>query len=134
MTTTATIMTSDSPRHQVKAGCMSLQIQDICKAQKIPAPEWKSDPNLGVTLTFHAPESTLQVGTMSHDKHLGSTGEVRRLLWTYQNATGQIKAGDRLLPSHETIFLFKKMLREEWRETIEMVDKAHKQAQQRRPA
>ncbi|NOQ23007.1 MAG: Fic family protein [Candidatus Aegiribacteria sp.] len=53
------------------------------------------------------------------------------LLWTYQNAIGQIKAGDRLLAPHETISSFKEMLREEWHETIEMVDKAHKRAQQR---
>ncbi|OVE74495.1 hypothetical protein BVX94_00150 [bacterium B17] len=53
------------------------------------------------------------------------------MLWAYQNAVGQIKAGDRLLPPHETILRFKKMLREEWQETITMVRDAHEQAQQR---
>jgi len=53
------------------------------------------------------------------------------LLWTYENAAGQIKAGDRLLPPHNTASLFKKMLREEWRESITLIETARQQAQQR---
>jgi Fic family protein len=53
------------------------------------------------------------------------------LLWKYQNAVGQIKAGDRLLPPHESIREFKELLRKEWRETITLVAEAHRQAQQR---
>jgi Fic family protein len=54
------------------------------------------------------------------------------LLWTYETAIGQITAGDQLLPRHETISRFKKMLNEEWKETFELVEKAQQQAQQRR--
>jgi Fic family protein len=54
------------------------------------------------------------------------------LLWAYQNAAGQIKVADRLLPPHKTISDFKKMIKEEWCETIEMVEKARQQALQRR--
>lgn len=54
------------------------------------------------------------------------------LLWEYQNAIGTVRAGDSLLPANEAIFRFKEMLREEWQETIELVDKAREQAQQRR--
>ena len=53
------------------------------------------------------------------------------MLWRYQNAVGQIKAGDRLLPPHDSIYGLKEMLRSEWREIIEMVNEAHKQAQKR---
>jgi len=40
-----------------KAGRGSLLIQDLCKEQKIPAPKWTSEPNMGVTLTFYAPNT-----------------------------------------------------------------------------
>lgn len=53
------------------------------------------------------------------------------LLWRYQNAIGQITAGDRLLPPHEAISSFKGLLREEWRETVELVNEAHRKAKQR---
>jgi Fic family protein len=52
------------------------------------------------------------------------------MLWEYQNATGQIKTGDRLLPPHEAISSFRAMLRSEWQETFAIVDEARKQAQQ----
>ena len=52
-----------------KLGRGSLLIQDLCEKQNIPAPEWKSDPDLGVTLTFFAPEMTPEV-----------TPEVKRML------------------------------------------------------
>ncbi|MBL7114818.1 MAG: Fic family protein [Kiritimatiellae bacterium] len=54
------------------------------------------------------------------------------MLWEYQNAVGKISANDRLLPPHEAISRFKKMLKSEWRETIEMIEKARKQALQQR--
>ena len=54
------------------------------------------------------------------------------LLWNYENAVGQIKAGDPLLPSHEAVSTFKKMLREEWWETFNLVEKSQKQAEQRK--
>ncbi len=54
------------------------------------------------------------------------------LLWRYENAVGQIKAGDRFLPPHEAISLFKKMLRDEWQETFDRVEKAREQARQRK--
>jgi Fic family protein len=52
------------------------------------------------------------------------------MLWEYQNAVGKISTTDRLLPPHKAISRFKKMLRSEWRETIEIVEVAHKQALQ----
>ena len=53
------------------------------------------------------------------------------LLWTYQNAVGTIKRGDRMLPQHETITHFKRFLREEWQESANMVAQARQQAQLR---
>jgi len=53
------------------------------------------------------------------------------LLWTYQNAVGQLKATDGLLPPHDVISRFKQMLREEWKESIDLVSEAHQQADQR---
>ena len=44
---------------KVGRGCFL--IQNLCKAQELPAPEWKAPPDQGVTLTFHAP-ATLQEG------------------------------------------------------------------------
>jgi len=55
------------------------------------------------------------------------------LLWTYENAVGQIKAGNPLLPPHEAISRFKGMLKEEWKETFELVETAQQQAQRRKP-
>lgn len=54
------------------------------------------------------------------------------LLWTYENAVGPIQAGERLLPPHESISVFKTMLREEWSETFGLVEKAREQAEQRK--
>jgi len=53
------------------------------------------------------------------------------LLWRYENAVGQIKAGDRLLPPHEAVSFFRKMLREEWQETFDLAEKARQQAGRR---
>ena len=48
-------------------------------------------------------------------------------LWDYENAVGVMKRGDRLLPLHSSINLFKALLREEWRESIRIVEEAHQQ-------
>jgi Fic family protein len=53
------------------------------------------------------------------------------LLWNYENAVGVIKRDDRLLPPHPTIAPFKVMLREEWRESVRIVEDAHQQASAR---
>ncbi len=50
------------------------------------------------------------------------------LLWDYENAVGVIKKDDRLLPSHQSITRFKALLREEWRESVKIVDDARRQA------
>lgn len=54
------------------------------------------------------------------------------LLWTYENAVGQIHAGERLLPPHESVAAFRQILREEWKETFDLVEKARKQAERRK--
>lgn len=53
------------------------------------------------------------------------------LLWNYENAVGVIRAGDPFLPPHLAITSFKTFLREEWRESLRLVEKARKQASQR---
>ena len=53
------------------------------------------------------------------------------LLWRYENAVGQIKAGNPLLPPHEAISSFKKLLRGEWQETFNLVETAREQAGRR---
>jgi len=50
------------------------------------------------------------------------------LLWNYENAVGVIRRDDRLLPSHPAIAPYKAMLREEWRESVRIVEEAHQQA------
>lgn len=55
------------------------------------------------------------------------------LLWSYQNASGVIRAADRLLPPHEMITKFKQMLRDEWKESIRLVADAGKLAEKRAP-
>lgn len=50
------------------------------------------------------------------------------LLWEYENEVGVIGKNDRLLPSHPSITRFKALLREEWRESVKIVDEAHRQA------
>lgn len=55
------------------------------------------------------------------------------LLWNYQNASGVIRAADRLLPPHEMITKFKQMLRDEWKESIRLVADAGKLAEKRAP-
>ena len=49
-------------------------------------------------------------------------------LWSYENAVGVIRADSRLLPPHPTVFPFKSLLREEWSESIGIVEKARQQA------
>lgn len=56
------------------------------------------------------------------------------LLWEYENAVGVISRDDRLLPAHPGIIRFKALLREEWRESVKIVDKAHEQAAARQSA
>jgi hypothetical protein len=50
------------------------------------------------------------------------------LLWDYESAVGVIKANDPLLPPHLAVASFKKFLREEWRESLRLVEAARKQA------
>lgn len=54
------------------------------------------------------------------------------LLWSYQNAVGPLKIRDRLLPPHHSIVRFKAMLREEWAESVQLVETARQQARQRK--
>ncbi|MFA5687777.1 MAG: Fic family protein [Kiritimatiellales bacterium] len=53
------------------------------------------------------------------------------LLWNYESAVGIIKRNDPLLPQHPAITAFKTLLREEWRESLRLVEKAKKQAASR---
>jgi len=50
------------------------------------------------------------------------------LLWDYKNAADVIKAGDPLLPPHPAVDSFKKLLHEEWRESLRLVDAARMRA------
>jgi Fic family protein len=50
------------------------------------------------------------------------------LLWSYENAAGVIQAGSPFLPPHASIAAFKQLLREEWRESLRLVEDARKQA------
>jgi Fic family protein len=62
---------------------------------------------------------------------LGRRAEYIDLLWNYQNEVDTIKAGDQLLPPHDSIRDFKHMLREAWEESANMVAQARQQADQR---
>lgn len=53
------------------------------------------------------------------------------LLWSYENAVGVIKRNDRLLPPHPATVPFKSMLREEWGESLRIVEQARRQASAR---
>ena len=53
-------------------------------------------------------------------------------LWDYENAVGVITRSDRLLPPHPSIAPFKALLREEWRESIRIVEEAHQRVARRR--
>jgi Fic family protein len=53
------------------------------------------------------------------------------LLWSYQNTVGPLRKNDPLLPPHAAITAFKHMAKEEWRETMALVNTAKKQAEQR---
>ncbi|MDD3276426.1 MAG: Fic family protein [Kiritimatiellales bacterium] len=53
------------------------------------------------------------------------------LLWNYQNAVGVIQRNDRLLPPHPTIPAFKSFLRDEWKESLRLIENARKLAAQR---
>ena len=53
------------------------------------------------------------------------------MLWSYQQAVGQLQTGDRLLPPHNTLKTFKSFLRDEWKPILTLVKQAHHQAQQR---
>jgi ATP-dependent DNA helicase RecG len=44
-----------------KAGRGSVLMREECEKNGIPVPQWGSDPSLGVTVTFHAPEVTPEV-------------------------------------------------------------------------
>lgn len=53
-------------------------------------------------------------------------------LWSYQNAEGVIQSKAPLLPPHEAISDFKRLLREEWKESRRMVDDARQLALRRK--
>ena len=53
------------------------------------------------------------------------------LLWSYQNAVGQLKKEDQLLPPHPAVTNFKQLLKEEWRDSIDLVNTAKQQAEER---
>lgn len=46
------------------------------------------------------------------------------LLWSYENAVGIIKRDDPFLPQHPAITSFKTLLREEWNESLQLVEEA----------
>ena len=52
-------------------------------------------------------------------------------IWNYQNAVGVLKANDPLLPTHDTLKIFKKLVKQEWQESKELVAQARKQADDR---
>ncbi len=54
------------------------------------------------------------------------------LLWNYQNAVGVIQRNDRLLPPHPAIPAFKSFLRNEWKESVRLIEEARKLASGRR--
>jgi Fic family protein len=55
------------------------------------------------------------------------------LLWNYQNAVGVIQRKDQLLPSHAAIPAFKSFLREEWKESLRLIEEARKLTSSRLP-
>jgi Fic family protein len=55
-------------------------------------------------------------------------------LWDYENAVGIIKHDGRLLPPHPSVTAFKLLLREEWRESVRIVEEARQQAAERMTA
>jgi len=54
-------------------------------------------------------------------------------LWDYEDAVGVIKRDSRLLATHPSITAFKRLLREEWRESIRIVGEARARAAARGP-
>ncbi len=59
---------------------------------------------------------------------LARRAEYIDLLWNYENAVGVIKTDDPLLPSSPALASFKVLLREEWRESLRLVEEAQNQA------
>lgn len=53
------------------------------------------------------------------------------LLWNYQNSVGVIQRNDPLLPPHPAIPAFKSFLREEWKESLGLIEEARKLAVRR---
>jgi len=53
------------------------------------------------------------------------------LLWNYENAVGVIRPKDPFLPQDRSLAAFKKLLREEWRESLRLVETTRQQASQR---
>lgn len=48
------------------------------------------------------------------------------LLWEYQNAVGRIQRGSQLLPRHPVIERFRTLIHENWKQTVELVEEAHR--------
>jgi Fic family protein len=59
---------------------------------------------------------------------LARRAEYIDLLWSYENAVGVINAADPLLPLNPVLALFKTLLREEWRESLRLIEAARKQS------
>jgi hypothetical protein len=55
------------------------------------------------------------------------------LLWRYQNATGRIGRGSRLLPPHPALREFEALLTEEWKKSLSLVEEARQRAAERQP-
>ena len=53
------------------------------------------------------------------------------LLWDYENGVGVIKRGDPLLPPYNALSAFKALLREEWRESLRLVEETRQKAANR---
>jgi len=53
------------------------------------------------------------------------------LIWRYENAVGTIERNDRLLAPDPTLTPFKAMLREEWNESLRIVEETRRQAASR---
>ena len=54
-------------------------------------------------------------------------GEYIGILWEYEHAVGKIRRGTPFVPPHPVIERFKHLLREEWRQTLSLVETFRKQ-------
>jgi ATP-dependent DNA helicase RecG len=84
-----------------KAGRGSVLMVHECEKNGLSAPKWQSEENLGVTLTFFAPEVTGEVtGVVTGEV----TGEVARLLAVINGPMKRQEIQDALGLKHEDHF------------------------------